>query len=269
MQHIILSDVEVATGALDVLLSGVSDVSDVRDVPDVAASPEGPRAVPGSFPGPWGDGPALPMDEGGLIRIVSRPERERARTKHSSHRSSAQRARTPLAVPLVDPILSIHLAHRTLVSDAPVRLDHTMKALRNAVIAACAAGKPPFGLAPLRDGTLGAALGTGAKSLSLAQNIPWLSPGVARPPGYVASTFEIEFVAGFLGVDVVVHGGAEVAGRGSAGRLTVGRLAGRKHPTLVLVRRADGRGHDLLLAPAPSGGTMGGHVLLFRSPQRP
>jgi hypothetical protein len=215
------------------------------------------------------------MDEGGLIRIVSHPVKERMRTKHSSHRSSAQRARTPLAVPLVDPILSIHLAHRTLVSDAPVRLDHTMKALRNAVVAACAAGKPPYGQAPIRDGTLGAALGTGAKGgnrQGVALSIPWLSPGVARPPGYVASTFEIEFVAGFLGVDVVVHRGAEAAGppvRGSAGRLTVGRIAGRKGPTLVLVRRADGRGHDLLLAPAPSGGTMGGHVLLFRSLQRP
>ena len=164
-------------------------------------------------------------------------------------------------LPLIDVYLAIHLAHRTTHSDAPAPLHDAVRSVQNSLLAA-AATKATTTMPS--DGTLGdlwrksgvaAKGGKKSKDARGAWDASALVEAVAeRRAPYVVSTFEIGALSRFLDVDVIVEGDAHDAGKPK-----------RRH--LVLRLRDDGAGHDLALAPVPSGGfvTSFGHRMLFDS----
>ena len=320
---IVLTEGDIAAGALELEIQaqqpqqqrGAEDAATSAEGAEGRASSGGPSASSASFaspadakenkknapppPAPRAPSP-LPLDERDLARYVRTQNTQQTKTSQgrktspglttsynkveSSHRSAAYRQRRVVNVPLVDVYLAIHLAHRTLYSDAPASLDDAVRAVQNALLRAAAAS-PPYG--PV-DGTLGKG-DRGHKNIQhkgdpgKRPRFPWASGRLAdavasRGPGYVASTFEIEELARFLGVEVLVlperraskalsltsrgRRRSENTGskRGASGATDEPRSAEKGH--VVLVQRADGRGHDLALAPSTDV-PGAGHRILF------
>lgn len=172
-----------------------------------------------------------------------------------SHRSQNYKAQRVVFIPSVDVYVAIHLAHRTIRSDAPVPLRDAVRFVQNELLSH-----------PTRmptDGTLGRLLRRKQKrGAALRQDL--LDAVARRGPSYATSDFEIEALSRFLGVHVVAfdgQGADEVAV--SSRRLDELRRASKSsHWFVVLRKRADGSGHDLGLSPTDSAK---GHRIVFRA----
>jgi hypothetical protein len=236
----------------------------------------------------------MPLDETTLARFVSvhgdanelslRLNGDASNSK-ASHRSSSYKARHVAFVPGVDVYVAMHLAHRTLHSDAPMPLRDAIRLVQNELLA-----RPPP--AKNTDGTLGRMLqkkGGGAKRQDLLDAI------ARRGSSYVTSGYEIDLLSRFLGVHVVQIDELRPEDLASSKRLQeasskrladirmdmnmekhVGKMASVETSWYVVLRkRTDGKGHDLALSPSLSEaatmpvsravppGAGAGHRLLF------
>ena len=243
---------------------------------------------------------AMPLDEATLVRMVrgdaagsnsnsssssSNKKRGSNRDNVDSHRSSSYKARHVVFLPRVDVYVAIHLAHRTLRSDAPSPLRDAVRFVQNAILAL------PSPFAADATSTLGR---MAAKKRSVADLVDAVG---RRGPDYVTSAFEIDALTRFLGVDVVTLPRLDDAAvapssrhikDASSRRLAEMRRKGvdggdatRSAFFMAIRQRPDGRGHDLALSPAVTSATVGrggthlahnnppgagaGHRLLFSS----
>jgi hypothetical protein len=258
----------------------------------------------------------MPLDEPTLARAVSHAQVQAQRqqghadtfsssepSNPSSHRSRAYLAQQPSLVPRADAYLALHLAHRELRSDAPASLQDAVRFVQDAVLS--------VDVALIRDGTLGRMVQQKKHKQDRAvRGSPWglradLADAIARrrtwsssASSYVTSTFELEALSRFLGVEVVVvrapasnnnkkksarmfrksastnrwlleaaeariGSNAEGRTRSDAAKARTSRK--NATPFVMLVLREDGLGHDLALAPAPEAGAVreAGHTILW------
>jgi hypothetical protein len=238
----------------------------------------------------------MPLDEPTLARAVSHAQVQvhgHARAKAdtfsssepsnpSSHRSRAYLAQQPTLVPQADAYLALHLAHRELRSDAPASLQDAVRFVQDAVLS--------VDVALIRDGTLGRMVQQKQKHKQdrAVRGSPWglradLADAIARrrtwsssASSYVTSTFELEALSRFLGVEVVVVRAPASDNKKKSARKSASTNRwlleaaearnGSSSPFVMLVLREDGLGHDLALAPAPEAGAVreAGHTILWR-----
>jgi len=211
----------------------------------------------------------------------------------SSHRSRVFRSQLPSVISHVDVYLALHLAHRALRSDAPSTLQDAVRVVQNAVLESASSSRRASASSGIDAGSTLYALESKRGAPKVRGGSPWdaaaLVDAVAwrRPaPGqrrYVASRLEIETLSRFLGVDVAVVSAPKSSGKSIESGKSVAMGVGRsprwlhdvaaeqraKRPRdaafVLLVHRADGEGHDLVLAPAPEAGAVkgAGHTLAF------
>jgi hypothetical protein len=213
----------------------------------------------------------------------------------SSHRSRVFRSQLPSVILHVDVYLALHLAHRALRSDAPSTLQDAVRVVQNAVLEAASsrrasastgidAGSTLYALTSKR-GAPKVRGGSPWDAAALVDAVAWRRPAPGQRR-YVSSQLEIETLSRFLGVDVAVVSAPKSSGKSSKSSKSSKSIAmgvGRspkwlrdvaaeqraKRPKdaafVLLVHRADGEGHDLVLAPAPEAGAVkgAGHTLAF------
>ena len=287
--EVVLTDIEIASGILDSLITA-------RDNSEIAASD--PHQLNKGLLKRAQRVPGVPLGEK-LIMTVTRVKDEsdddqsdNANTHPSSsskpHRSNDALSKMAKEVPMVDPYIVMHLAHRMLHSDAYIPFRSLVLSVQDRIASAFQKStvkkkekkeknknknkkeeEGSMGMDDLlfpTDGTLAVLRANGAP-LDVV-----LAAVADRSVGYVTSTFELAILSEILDVSLKmlpvpapVPASAHATMTTSLPRdLSLLENNGNRRPCVVMRPRFDRAGHDLVLAPSPAWAVPGsGHRLLF------